>query len=158
MTPLAIRPADAPARFAEARRIRQAVFVEEQACPPELEWDEHDADGARGRSCFHLLGYAGDAPVATARWRPVGEAAKLERFAVLEEHRGSGIGRQMVAAALDAARQAGYARYVLHAQAHLEAFYASFGFMRTGDPFDEAGIEHVKMVLNETAARPATGE
>ena len=148
---LTIHSADDPAPFAEARRIRHAVFVEEQACPPELEWDEHDADDARGQSCFHLLGYADGAPVAVSRWRPVGEAAKLERFAVLHEHRGRGAGRQMVAGALEAARAAGHDRFVLHAQAHLEGFYRSFGFQRTGEPFDEAGIEHVKMVLNERA-------
>ena len=151
MSPLTIRSADTDVPFADARRIRQVVFVEEQACPPELEWDAHDAGEARGRSCFHLLGYAGGEPVAVARWRPVGDAAKLERFAVLREHRGQGLARQMVAATLAAARAAGHDRFVLHAQSHLEGFYGSFGFRRTGEPFDEAGIEHVKMVLNERA-------
>ena len=152
MNALAISPADHPEAFAAVRQIRQAVFVDEQACPPELEWDAHDADDARGRSCFHLLGRWNGTPAATARWRPIGDTAKLERFAVLAEHRGRGLGRAMVTAALEAARAAGHRRFMLHAQAHLEAFYQSFGFSRAGEPFDEAGIEHVKMVLIEPAA------
>jgi predicted GNAT family N-acyltransferase len=158
MMALILRPADDASAFNQVRQIRQVVFVEEQACPPDEEWDQHDAPDARGTSCFHLLGTVDGEPVATARWRPVGDAAKLERFAVLEAYRGGGLGRQLVAATLEAARAAGHSRFMLHAQAHLEGFYASFGFRRAGAPFDEAGIEHVKMVLNERAGTdPAAG-
>jgi len=132
------------------REIRQRVFVEEQECPPEDEWDEFDghATGAR-----HLLGYWRGRPVATARWRVVeesaGPVAKLERFAVLPEARGKGFGRQMVALALEEARRAGHRRFLLYAQAHLEAFYGEFGFEKLGEPFDEAGIPHIEMRFDE---------
>ena len=33
----------------------------------------------------------------------------------------------------------------LNAQAHLERWYESFGYRRTGDDFDDAGILHVPM-------------
>jgi predicted GNAT family N-acyltransferase len=127
------------------------VFIEEQACPPEEEWDAYDAPEARGTTGIHLLGLVGAAPVATARWHATtldgAPAAKLERFAVLPPWRGGGRGRTLVAAALADARGAGHTRFVLHAQAHLEGFYASFGFRPVGARFWEAGIEHVKMVL-----------
>jgi predicted GNAT family N-acyltransferase len=146
-----VRPVEAEADWAEARRIRARVFIEEQACPPEEEWDAHDAPEARGVTVHHLLGEAGGAAVAVARWRPVvyegAPAAKLERFAVVPEARGLGYGRQMVAHALAEARAVGFSRFVLHAQAHLERLYGSFGFRRVGDPFEEAGIPHVKMAL-----------
>ena len=133
-----------------ARRIRQRVFVEEQACPPEEEWDGWDAPEARGRTCHHLLGVEDGVPVAVARWRPVqlGEerAAKLERFAVLPEARGRGLGRAIVEATIREAEAAGFSTLVLHAQAHLEAFYAAHGFERVGGGFEEAGIPHVRMV------------
>lgn len=147
----AVRRVRDDAGWAAARAIRQEVFVEEQRCPPEEEWDAHDAPEARATTCAHLVGYAGGAPVAVARWRAVAldgaPAAKLERFAVRGAWRGDGLGRRMVAAALADARAAGHERFVLHAQAHLAPFYASFGFWPVGAPFDEAGIEHVKMVL-----------
>ena len=147
--PLVVREALADADWQAVRTIREAVFVREQACPPDEEWDAHDAPEARGTAVHHLLGTVGGVPAACARWRAVegGAAAKLERFAVLAPFRGSGRGRGIVAAALVAARAAGHARFVLYAQSHLDGFYGSFGFVSEGDLFWEAGIEHVKMTL-----------
>lgn len=146
------------ADWAAARAVRQRVFVEEQACPPEEEWDAHDAPEARGRTCHHLVGRLDGAVVATARWRPVTwagrPAAKLERFAVLPAWRGRGLGRQLVATAIRQAEAAGFATCVLHAQAHLERFYEGFGFRRVGGVFEEAGIPHVKMVREAREAGP----
>ena len=151
-----IKPVRSGPDWRAARAIRRRVFVEEQACPPEEEWDAWDAPEARGVTCHHLLGTEGGAAVAVARWRPVdlsGEpAAKLERFAVLPEARGRGRGRAMIAAAMREAEAAGFETLVLHAQAHLEALYASFGFARVGDVFEEAGILHVRMVRRAGAA------
>lgn len=156
--PFVIRPVRTARDWADARAIRQRVFVEEQACPPELEWDEHDRPGARGGSCRHLLGLEGGRAVATARWRVVegvgGSAAKLERFAVLPERRGGGRGRALVARALADARGLGLTRFVLHAQAHLRGFYEAFGFRQAGEPFDEAGIPHLKMTLTDPDGSP----
>lgn len=147
--PLVVREALTEADWQTVRAIRDAVFVREQACPPDEEWDAHDAPEARGRTVHHLLGTVGGAPAACARWRAVedGAVAKLERFAVLVPFRGGGRGREIVAAALAAAQTAGHARFMLYAQSHLDGFYGSFGFVPEGDLFWEAGIEHVKMTL-----------
>ena len=149
----AIRPIYSAADWEEARRIRMRVFIEEQACPPEEEWDAYDEPKAWGRTAHHVLGELDGEAVAVARWRPVlldGEpAAKLERFAVLPKARGHGLGRTLIAWTLADARAEGFSRFVLHAQAHLEALYASFGFEPIGERFEEAGIPHVKMVLTD---------
>ena len=144
-----IREAVSDADWAAVRAVRQRVFVEEQACPPEEEWDAHDAPEARGRTVHHLLAVHGGAPVGCARWRPVDGAVKLERFAVVPEARGSGLARRLVARALADAREAGHRRFVLHAQTYVAGLYASFGFVPVGDVFEEAGIEHVKMTLED---------
>lgn len=147
-----IRPVISDATWEHAREIRQQVFVVEQACPPEEEWDEHDWDGARA-DAHHVVGYQDGQPIATARWRVAdweGETvAKLERFAVLAAFRGGGRGRDLVRHLMAAARQAGHATLFLHAQAHLERFYRDFGFVTVGERFQEAGIPHVKMVRRE---------
>ncbi len=144
-----------------AQDIRRRVFIDEQGCPPEEEWDEHDlpapgsgpGQAVRGISCVHLVGLLAGEPVATARWREVAmagaPAAKLERFAVLPAHRGRGLGHRLVEATMDDARAAGFDRFALHAQSRLVPFYAGFGFVPAGAPFYEAGIEHVKMVAGE---------
>ena len=152
---ISIRPALTDADWAAVRAVRQRVFVEEQACPPEEEWDTYDAPEARGRTVHHLLAVevpvglaeAGEVAVGCARWRAVGEAAKLERFAVLPEARGGRIARALVARTLADARAAGHRAFVLHAQTYVAPLYAAFGFRETGEPFTEAGIEHVKMTL-----------
>lgn len=142
---VAIAPALSEADWQAVHAIRQAVFVGEQGCPPALEWDAADAPARRGRTTHHLLAHVDGAPAGCARWRRVGDGAKLERFAVLPPFRGTGVGRALVARAIADATAAGHTRLVLHAQAHLQGFYESFGFQRVGAPFHEAGIEHVKM-------------
>jgi predicted GNAT family N-acyltransferase len=141
---LSIRVVTNKSEWQSAKCVRQEVFVEEQSCPPEEEWDAHDA------ASRHLIGNVNTETVATARWREVEHdghvMAKLERFAVREPFRGRGYGREMVHAAIADAQAAGHSRFVLHAQAHLEDFYGSFGFTSTGHRFDEVGIPHVEMI------------
>lgn len=153
MPGLVIREALSDADWSAVQSVRQRVFVEGQACPPEEEWDVYDAPARRGVDVHHLMGTVDSETVAVARWRSVDvggkRVAKLERFAVMPEGRGRGWGRAMVDAALGAARDGGNRRFVLHAQAYLRAFYESFGFEAEGEPFDEAGIEHVKMTLTD---------
>jgi predicted GNAT family N-acyltransferase len=140
-----VRRAELPDDWPAVAAIRTRVFVEEQRCPPDEEFDRHEAVSR------HFLGLAGGRPVAAARWRevstPVGPAAKLERFAVLPGHRGRGRGAALVRHLLADAGAAGHRRFVLHAQAHLEDFYRRLGFTPTGERFEEAGIPHLKMVL-----------
>ena len=141
---MTIRPLADETDWTAAQAIRTRVFIEEQACPPEEEWDGFDAVSR------HVLGLVEGVPVATARWRTVPHdgrlVAKLERFAVLPEQRGRGLGRALVGAVIADAERAGFDVQVIHAQAHLQAFYTSLGFRRTSDVFEEAGIPHVEMV------------
>ena len=45
----------------------------------------------------------------------------------------------------DVHRRWGQEELVLSAQAYLEAWYESMGYRRTGENFDDAGIDHVPM-------------
>ena len=143
-----VTPVQSDDDWQTAREIRERVFIEEQECPPEEEWDGHD-DSSR-----HVLGWVEGTAVATARWRAVpyvdAVVAKLERFAVLPDWRGQGYGTALVQSVLDDARQAGFDTFLVHAQAHLEEWYSSLGFESTGRTFDEVGIPHVEMVRRET--------
>jgi predicted GNAT family N-acyltransferase len=136
-------PADREACFA----IRIAVFVDEQGVPREAELDQHEA------SAVHLLAEADGRPVGTMRWRAVPPAtAKLERVAVLPEARGLGIGRALVLEALRQVAAAGLRAAVLHAQTSAAPFYDHLGFLAEGEPFDEDGIEHIRMRLEPVRA------
>jgi predicted GNAT family N-acyltransferase len=119
--------------------IRRQVFVLEQNCPPELEWEFEDES-------IHFLATVDDLPAGAARWRKTDKGYKLERFAVLPEFRGLGVGQALVRSVL--ADLPADATYVyLHAQIQAIGLYQKLGFEITGPEFEEAGIRHFKMVL-----------
>ncbi|MBR1808087.1 MAG: GNAT family N-acetyltransferase [Paludibacteraceae bacterium] len=62
--------------------------------------------------------------------------------------RGVGMGKQLMLRAIDLLRQTGAGVVVIDAQQYAIRFYEKLGFAVTSDPFDEAGITHVKMTLN----------
>jgi len=122
--------------------IRRKVFVDEQNCPPELEWEFEDES-------VHFLGTVNAEPAGASRWRKTDKGYKLERFAVLKEFRGIGLGQALVAAVIkDLPQDASYV--YLHAQLAAMPLYTKFGFIKAGEQFEEAGIQHFKMVLDIT--------
>lgn len=118
--------------------IRREVFVIEQSCPPELEW-EHEEES------HHFLATVDGEPAGAARWRKTDNGYKLERFAVLQPHRGLGVAHMLVRTVLaDLPADAGY--IYLHAQVDAVPLYEKSGFEKVGAEFEEAGIRHYKMV------------
>lgn len=129
----------------DAGQVRNEVFVEEQKIPKELEWDAADADAVHAVA-YNRLGM----PLATGRYLPYPAAGragvvKVGRMAVKRVMRGAGVGREVLFALMDAARQRGEHEVVLHAQRSAEAFYARLGYTVNGEPFEEAGIPHIEM-------------
>ena len=124
--------------------LRKEVFVQEQGIDPALDWDAEDAHCVHAVLCNHL-GVA----VATGRLLPSHQGvAKLGRMAVLRRLRETGLGRQVLLALVAQARQRGDAQVLLHAQRNAQGFYHRLGFVTQGEPFEEAGIGHIAMVLN----------
>jgi predicted GNAT family N-acyltransferase len=118
--------------------IRRIVFVDEQNCPPELEWENEEVS-------HHFLALSDHQPCGACRWRKTDNGYKLERFAVLKEFRGQGVGRALIATALD--DLPADANYIyLNSQLDAMSLYAKFGFVAEGEQFEEAGIQHFKMV------------
>jgi predicted GNAT family N-acyltransferase len=134
-----VRPTRDEREREDALRLRHAVFCGEQGVPVALE-----ADGRDGEA-IHLVAVAAGRVVGTCRVLVDGSTAKLGRLAVAADAREVGIGGALVEAAEAQARQTGADRVALHAQAHATALYAARGFTSLGEPFDEAGIEHIRM-------------
>jgi len=118
--------------------IRNIVFVEEQNCAPELEWENEDVS-------VHFLATMNGHPCGACRWRKTDLGYKLERFAVLKDFRGQGVGRALIAEALSDLPDDAHYIY-LNSQLDAMSLYAKFGFVAEGDQFEEAGIQHFKMV------------
>lgn len=128
--------------LAIAHQIRHEVFVVEQNCPPEIEYEYEEES-------HHFLAWVGTSPAGTARWRNASSGIKLERFAVLLEFRSLGVGKLLLQAVVNDCPRIGNKVY-LHAQMTAIGFYEKYGFIAEGDTFWEAGIEHVKMYLPES--------
>ena len=73
--------------------IRHKVFVIEQKCPPEIEYEFEEES-------THFLVINNTKPVAAARHRKTNIGYKLERFAVLKEERGKKYGYMILEAIL----------------------------------------------------------
>lgn len=134
-----IRQASWQQDYAALRRLRKAVFIEEQNVPEELEWDGLD------EKALHLLAedVQGNA-IATARMLPDGH---IGRVAVLQPWRGRGVGKALMMFLLEFARRHGYRQVFLDAQVGAIDFYQRLGFVAEGDVFMDAGIPHRHMSL-----------
>ncbi len=136
---LVIRPADLKADHDRIYDIRNIVYIIGQDCPFDEEFDGFD-EGAE-----HFLAYLDGAVAGYCRLRMLDGKAKLERFAVYEEYRGKGFGKQLVKFLLDLCLDRGYSDIYLNAQVRAQGFYEALGFTACGEHFMEAGIVHVKM-------------
>ncbi len=121
--------------------IRLTVFVNEQQVPEELELDEDDP------TAWHAVVFKDEQAIATGRLLRNG---KIGRLAVLKEYRGQGHGTMLMQALIEHGKQEGITNFYLHAQRTALAFYERFGFTTNGPVFNEAGIDHIKMVLEPT--------
>jgi predicted GNAT family N-acyltransferase len=136
MSNLSIRLADWKQDNKALRQIRETVFVQEQAVPPEMEWDLED------ESAIHFLAMEGQYSVGTARLLNDGQ---IGRVAVLRDWRGLSVGSALMRAAIKEAEQRGLWRQTLSAQIQAIPFYERLGFSVTSDEYLEAGIAHVDM-------------
>jgi predicted GNAT family N-acyltransferase len=101
--------------------IRSAVYLTEQDCPVEEEFDGNDLVAA------HFLGFVGNQPAGCVRVRFFGEFAKVERLAVRHQYRRSRLSFKLVREALDYCRRKGFKKAYGHAQDRLVDFWAHFG-------------------------------
>lgn len=102
--------------------VRAAVFMSEQDCPYDEEFDGNDY------CATHVLALADDRPAATIRIRYFSGFAKLERLAVLKPFRGTAVTRTVVEAAVEICRRKAYSQVYGHSQARLVGFWEKLGF------------------------------
>jgi predicted GNAT family N-acyltransferase len=122
-------------------RIRKEVFIKGQGVPKEIEMDHHDNEAD------HVIVLLRGEPVGCARIRFMRNTAKLERIAILQGHRGKHYGKELVRFLLNHCAVKGIETIFMNSQYDVRDYYKVFGFREVGEPFTEAGIKHIKMVL-----------
>ncbi|WP_348688581.1 GNAT family N-acetyltransferase [Acidovorax soli] len=127
----------------DALALRCKVFILEQG-------PYQDPDSADKQS-WHLLGYD-DAGALQACLRVVDPGVNypepsIGRVVTARAARGGGMGRALMVQGLDRCRQVWPGRAVrISAQAHLQRFYGSLGFVAVSDVYLEDGIPHIEML------------
>jgi ElaA protein len=131
-------------------QFRQAVFIVEQCCAYQ-DLDDYDLES------MHLLAHevhSGEL-LAYARCLPPGikyQESSIGRVAVARNHRGKGLGHELVRRSIDCCNLWRPETQVLShdirisAQAYLIDFYSQHGFSPRGDVYLEDGIKHQDML------------
>jgi predicted GNAT family N-acyltransferase len=122
--PVSVRVVRSMDEMARVIAIRGAVYMGEQHCPFEEEFDGNDF------SATHLICHKGQEPVGCLRIRYFADFAKLERLAVRSESRNAGLAGQIVTAAIDLCRKKGYRVLYAHSQKRFLKFWERHGFTR----------------------------
>ena len=120
----------------EIRRIRREVFGKEQGVDVAVDFDGQDP------LAIHVVLQHDGQIVATGR---VLEDGHIGRLAVLKPYRRMGLGSAIVVALIEEAAQLGLSRVYLGAQTRAVEFYRKLDFTEYGEPFVEAGIDHIAM-------------
>lgn len=97
------------------------------------------------------MGWENNKLIAYTRLVPQGvayqEMPSIGRVVTSPAARRNGTGKELMKLSLDKMQQLfGTTPIKIGAQLYLKKFYESFGFIQTGDIYDEDGIDHIVMI------------
>jgi GNAT superfamily N-acetyltransferase len=125
--------------YQAARRVRGKVLREPLGMGPVVEVFPFELEA------WHLVARVPDRVVGCVLFHPRGKSGRLFQMAVLEEHRGCGIGQALVNHLEALAVTRGIHSIFLHARDYAIPFYARCGYVGRGPFFEEIGIPHQRM-------------
>lgn len=124
---------------ADAQRIREKVFMEEQGFKNEI--IPGDDEGA-----WCLVLYLNGTPIATGRIKEEDpETFHIGRVAVLKEYRGKKVGTYLLKFLETKIMELGGRKAVLGAQIDKKGFYEKCGYASEGEIFYDEGHPHIHM-------------
>ena len=130
----------------EILKFRQEIFVVEQKS-----W-YLDADGLDECSLHLLVSNDGNL-IGYLRLTPPGKKyidTSIGRVSIHKEHRGKRLGDQLLTMGIEKGKEVyGSVTCRISAQEYLISYYENHGFKVQGSPYDEDGISHVEMLLDE---------
>ncbi len=101
--------------------VRAAVYMAEQDCPYDEEFDGNDF------CATHMIGWVGTEPVGCLRIRYFGGFAKVERVAVRQAFRTSPIALTLIRTAFEHCARKGFTKVLGHVRDDLVPFYKTLG-------------------------------
>lgn len=126
----------------EILALRSAVFIVEQQCfYQDLDYKDQNAQ--------HLLVHENNKLIGYGRILPYNDENSMSfgRLVTALSHRRNGLGKQMMGLILNFLKNHHPKQTIkITAQHYLQNFYANYGFVVQGAPFDMDGLPHVLMV------------
>lgn len=116
--------------------VRGEVFIIGQNIDYVIEFDGLDND------CELYTAYIDNKPVGAARLYK----NKVGRVATLKEYRKQGVATAIMKFIEEHAKGLGHKELVLNAQLYVKDFYEHLGYNPVGEIFQEADIDHIKMI------------
>lgn len=116
--------------------VRGKVFVVEQQIDYEIEFDGLDG------KCILFTVYLDEKPVGAARLL----GNKVGRVSTLKQYRNQGVASHLMRYIEAYALSVGLTELMLHAQLSVKEFYSKLGYITQGTVFQEAQIDHIKMI------------
>ena len=130
----------------QAMAVRTLVYLGEQACPYDEEYDGNDFAGST-----HLVLRREGEPIGTLRIRWFADFAKVERVAVRREHRGGRATLMLILAAKRLAEKKNYRQILGYGQVRLIPFWEQYfnARIRPGrEGFAFSDHDYVEMVVD----------
>lgn len=136
-----VKIANTPKEIIDNFKIREIVFIEGQNVPRDLELDGLD------KVATLIVVYIDNLAIGAGRYRLLKDYAKIERIAVLEEYRGNGVGKAIIKFIEETIKENTKIELLkLNSQCTSVKFYEKLNFLKKGEIFIEAGIEHIQMI------------
>jgi predicted GNAT family N-acyltransferase len=132
-----------PEALAQAFAIRSQVYIGEQKCPYDEEFDGNDF------TATHFVAYIDGEPAGTLRVRGFSDYAKFERVAVLSRYRATDVARIMMEYSFEVIRRKGYTQACGYAQKRLVNYWSKYGFvpLRADKPFTFSDHEYLEVLI-----------
>jgi len=119
-------------------KIRTSVFIDEQGFKDEF--DEID------KTCYHIVLYDSEKPVATCRYFKEGESFHIGRVAIIKEYRGKHLGKEIMQIAEKEIKATNAEQIEVSAQVRVKEFYKKVGYKEVGEIYLDEFCEHIRMV------------
>ena len=141
---ISVRTARTLEDMAQVIAMRGAVYMSEQRCPYDEEFDGNDL------AATHLIAMADDEPSGCIRMRFFADFAKIERLLVRQEFRVRDIAATLANAAIELCRMKGYGRICGHSARHMIDFWKRFDMHLAGNAegFAMSDFEYFQMAGN----------
>jgi predicted GNAT family N-acyltransferase len=121
--------------------VRAAVYLAEQNCPYDEEFDGNDF------TATHILALADGEPAGCIRLRYFGDFVKYERVTIRREFRSSNVSDELIRFSLELIRRKGFRTVYGHAAKNLIRYWRRWGFRPSDETIRFSGLEFVPVVL-----------